>query len=448
MFDVLTNILALLFVLGVMIFIHEFGHFAMAKAFGIGVEVFSLGFGKRVAGFKRGDTDYRLSALPLGGYVKMVGENPDEKLRGADNEYLGKPKWQRFLVLVMGPAMNVVLAYVLFTSVYVVGIRVPAEADDPVTIGLIEADTAAASAGLRAGDRVVTINNEIVPNWEQFRLQILISANEELLFGIERGSQRLSIPITPRESDARSRAGYIGVAPPLAPQVGLVEEGGIAEAAGLQPGDLIVAVDGEAVSHFNRMAEALIERADMLTALTVERGGETFETSLTPQTDDAGIVTVGFGADAALLSKIRRYGFGEALVRAGSELRRQTLFVGEVVGRLFTGRMSVRTLSGPIEIARFSGAVARTGSPTALLSFMAMISLQLGLLNLLPIPVLDGGQIAMILFEGVIRRDLSMKVKERIMNVGLIMLVSLMVVVLTLDITKIIPASWLEYLPF
>ena len=447
MLDIAINALALLFVLGVLIFVHELGHFLVAKYFGVGVEVFSLGFGKRIAGFRRGDTDYRLSLLPLGGYVKMVGENPDEKLSGANNEYLGKPKWQRLLVLLAGPAMNVALAFIFTVGVYQLGIRVPADANNPVVIGLVQADSPADGAGLQPGDRVVSVDGEEMPNWEQFRTRILISANQPMSLGVIRGEVEIAVPITPIASGEQG-TGLIGVTAQVPPEVGPVTEGGMAAAAGLQPGDLIVAIDGNPISHWNRLVELLSEGAGQQLILSVDRAGNRFDTTLTPGTGNNETLDVGFVPNPANFFEVRSYPIGQAMVEAGRELQRQSLLLGEILKRLFTGRMSVRTLSGPIEIARFSGDATRTGDPSVVMSFMAFISLQLGILNLLPIPVLDGGQIALILFEGAIRRDLSLQVKERIMQVGLVLLVSLMAIVLTLDLTKVIPDSWFAWLPF
>ena len=216
----------------------------------------------------------------------------------------------------------------------------------------------------------------------------------------------------------------------------------------MRPGDLIVGIDGDDISHWNRLVEVLSGGAEQQLALSVDRAGNRFETTLTPRLGDNDVLDVGFVPNPANFFEVRSYPLGQALVEAARKLGRDSLLLGEILKRLFTGRMSVRTLSGPIEIARFSGDATRTGDPSVVMSFMAFISLQLGILNLLPIPVLDGGQIALILFEGAIRRDLSLRVKERIMQVGLVILVSLMAVVLTLDLSKAIPDSWLAWLPF
>lgn len=448
MYEVATNTLALIFVLGVLVFVHELGHFMFAKLFGVGVEVFSLGFGKRLFGFQRGDTDYRVSALPLGGYVKMVGENPDEEITGSNLEYLSKPKWQRLIILIAGPAMNVILAFILTVGVYQLGVRVPADADDPVVLGMVEAESPAALAGLERGDRVETIDGERVEDWEDFRVRILISANQPLDFGVVRDGQDMVLEVTP-EATAEQQTGRIGVTSPMPPAIGPVQEGGVAEAAGLREGDVVSAVNGAPIYHWNELITAISDNLDSSIALTVSRDAvDPFETTITPTATAEGLIDVGFAPVASNFFKLRSYPFGEALVEAGRELKRQSLLLGQILKRLFTGRMSVRTLSGPIEIARFSGQATRTGDPSVLMSFMAFISLQLGIINLLPIPVLDGGQIALILFEATIRRDLSLQVKERIMQVGVILLVSLMVVVLTLDVTKIVPDSWFNWLPF
>ncbi len=446
MFDIATNTLALIFVLGVLVFVHELGHFMFAKAFGVGVEVFSLGFGKRLFGFRRGDTDYIVSVLPLGGYVKMVGENPDEELSGSDLEYLSKPKWQRLIILLAGPAMNVILAFVLTIGVYQLGIRVAADADDPVVLGLVEPGSPADAAGLQRDDLIVSIDGEPLENWDEFRIRILISANQPLDLGVVRDGRELIIEATPEAGEQKT--GRIGLTSPRPAQIGTVAEDGAAAAAGLQEGDVVTAIDGAPIYHWNEFVGAIGDNLDTPLALTLARGSQVVDTSYTVSLTDDGFLATGFGQVEAHVIKLRRYPFGEAVVEAGAEMKRQSLLLGEILKRLFTGRMSVQTLSGPLEIAKFSGRSARTGDPSVLMAFMAFISLQLGIINLLPIPVLDGGQITLILFEAAIRRDLSMQIKERIMQVGVVMLVSLMVVVITLDVTKLLPASWFSWLPF
>ncbi len=437
MFALLTNALALIFVLGVMIFVHEFGHFATAKFFGIRVEVFALGFGPRLFGFRRGDTDYRVCALPLGGYVKMTGENPDEELTGADNEFLSRPKWQRFLVLFNGPLMNVILAFVLLTMVFMRGISVEAWTLDPVEIGFIAPDSPAAVSELQRNDRVVAVDGEPVDTWAQFNLRVLISGGQRMDLTVERDGAQQVISATPERVGPNS-VGFLGVIASFDPVIFEVFPDTPAERAGLQPGDRFVEADNVPVSVWSDLTLLVRDRPEEPTDFVVDRDGARVALSITPEalTDPQGDIFGSLGVARELPRVLQRYAFVGAMGRSAGEIRRQTALVGEILGRLFTGRMSVRTLSGPIEIARYSGAAARTGDPFMLLYFMGVVSLQLGLLNLLPIPVLDGGHIAVLAFEGITRHDLSLQVKENMMKVGVVLLVALMLVVITFDILK------------
>ena len=436
MYDILTNVLALIFVLGVMIFIHEFGHFATAKYFGVRVDVFALGFGPRLFGFRRGDTDYRVCALPLGGYVKMKGENPDDEISGDDDEFLSRPKWQRFLVLLNGTLMNVVLAFVLLTVVFMRGIETESWRSEPVSVGWIISDSPAATTELGPGDRILAVDGEPVATWQEFDLRVLISGGQEIELTVENDRGQKIITATPERMMPNDQ-GYLGVLAPFPPVVGSVAEGTPAEAAGLTAGDRFVEVNGEAIIDWSQLTEIILDRAAEPTAIVIDRGGELISLNVTPGTrpeEQGGGGRLGVYRVVDL--ELRSFGFIGAMARSGQEIRRQTALIGEILSRLFTGRMSVRTLSGPIEIARFSGATARTGDPFMLFWFMGIVSLQLGLLNLMPIPVLDGGHIAVLAFEGITRHDLSLQVKERMMTVGVVLLVALMLVVLTFDILK------------
>ena len=436
MFDILTNVLALIFVLGIMIFVHEFGHFATAKFFGVRVDVFALGFGPRLFGFRRGDTDYRVCALPLGGYVKMKGENPDEEMTGDDDEFLSRPKWQRFLVLLNGPVMNVVLAFVLLTMVLMRGIETESWRFDPVTVGWIMADSPAAATDLAPGDRILAVDGQPVATWQDFDLRVLISGGQEIELTVENERGRSVIAATP-ERQMPNDQGWLGALPPFPPVVGSVAEGTPAEEAGLMAGDRFVEVNGEAIVDWNQLTVIILDRPEEPTAIVVDRDGELTSFTATPGTRPEEQGGGGrLGVYRVYDFERRSFGFTAAMARSGREIRRQTALIGEILSRLFTGRMSVRTLSGPIEIARFSGATARSGDPFMLFWLMGIVSLQLGLLNLMPIPVLDGGHIAVLAFEGITRHDLSLQVKERMMTVGVVLLVALMLMVITFDILK------------
>ena len=436
MLALLTNTLALIFVLGVMIFVHELGHFATAKFFGIRVDVFALGFGPRLFGFRRGDTDYRVCALPLGGYVKMKGENPDEELSGDDDEFLTRPKWQRFFVLINGPLMNVALSFVLLAVVYARGVEAETWRTDPVTIGWVKAGSPAAQTELAPGDRVLAVDGEPIQSWQEFELRVLISGGQPIDITVAKDSGQRVITATP-ERQPPSDQGYLGVVPPFEPVIGFVLPDSPAMEAGLQPNDRFLEVEGIPIRDWSQLTEIIQERPAQPTQLLIERDGAEQRMSATPGTLPAELGG-GMGLGVFRVFEIERRSFGlvGALRQSAREIGRQTALVGEILSRLFTGRMSMRTLSGPIEIARYSGQAASTGDPFVLFWFMGIVSLQLGLLNLLPIPVLDGGHIAVLAFEGLIRRDLSMAVKEKMMTVGVVLLVTLMLVVITFDILK------------
>jgi len=436
MYNLLTNVFALIFVLGVMIFVHELGHFATAKFFGVRCEVFALGFGPRLFGFRRGETDYRVCALPLGGYVKMAGENPDEELTGADDEFLSRPKWQRFWILFNGPAMNVILSFLLLTMVFMRGVSVEAYNLDPVTIGIVAEESAASAAGLQRGDRVLAVDGEPVADWQEFNLRVLISGGQEIELTIERDGREQTLNATP-DAIGPNQQGYLGVGAPYEPIIYQVTPDSPADRAGLQRGDRFVEVAGNPIEDWAQVQLITLDSPEVPIDMVLERDGITLERTITPELKVEGEVEYGsLGVARENPTVLQSYGLFGAMGRSASEIQRQTLLVGEILGRLFTGRMSVRTLSGPVEIASYSGAAARTGDPFMLFFFMGVVSLQLGLLNLLPIPVLDGGHLAVLAFEGITRHDLSMQVKENMMKVGVVLLVTLMLVVITFDLLK------------
>ena len=437
MLDILTNTFALIFVLGVLIFAHEFGHFATAKYFGVRVDVFALGFGPRLFGFRRGDTDYRVCALPLGGYVKMKGENPDEEISGEPDEFLSRPKYQRFFILLNGPVMNVVLSFFLLTMVFMRGMQVDIWRDDPVLIGNIVAESPAADTDLARDDLIVAVDGEPMTTWQEFELRVLISGGQNLDITVENDGGTHVVSVTP-EPMPPSNQGFLGALPRFGAVVGRVLEDSPAEGSGLQPGDRFVEVNGMSVAHWAELTDVVKASPDVPVDFVVDRDGARHEYTITPalRTEEQG----GGGAVGVMRlqeTELRSFGFVAAMGRSGTEIRRQTAFIGEILGRLFTGRMSVRTLSGPIEIARYSGAAARTMDPFMVFWLMGIVSLQLGLLNLLPIPVLDGGHIAVLAFEGITRHDLSLQVKERMMTIGVVLLVTLMLVVLSFDLLKV-----------
>ncbi len=436
MLDVLTNALAFLFALAVIIFVHEAGHLLMAKAFGVRVLTFSLGFGRRIWGFERGGTDYRVSLVPLGGYVRLGGEEPDE-VSDDPAEFLNKPRWQRVLVYLAGPAMNVVLSVLLIAGAMMAGVQVAGVRDAPAVVGTVEAGSPAEAAGLESGDKIVSIDGAPVEKWSKVQFEITTSPEQRLEFVVERGGRTVEVTLEPVKVP-KYEFGYAGVFPELLPSVSRVVADSPAAKAGFEAGDEIRAVDGQGVADQVAFVEYIQQHPAERVEVRVARGGKLVTLGVVPETVEDGTGRIGVE-----LRTFARYGPVEALVES---VRYNWQVAGEtmaVLGKIFTGRLKARSaLSGPIEIAAHSGAAARQGF-TDLIFLMGLISVSIAILNLLPIPVLDGGQIAMLLVESVLRRDLPLMLKERIHQVGFVLILLLMVTVLYFDLTKNLPAGLL-----
>ncbi len=424
-------------VLGFMIFVHELGHFLAAKAFGVRVLTFSLGFGKRLCGFHYGGTDYRVSLLPLGGYVKMAGEDPSEVRPGDADEFLAKPRWQRFVIAVMGPTMNVLVAIVLLAGLYRFHYPKPAFMEEPARVGSVEAKSPAALAGIQSGDLILRLGDLQHPNWENLRVKVLTSAGEALPVTVERGKEILHMTVTPKATGP-DQVGDAGLAPCAAGKVGDVESGMPAAKAGLLPGDRIVGFNGQAVYCRHELVSGLQKNGDKPVVLTVERGGKTIQATVTPVKSDLGgeqkwMIGVLFGSDVV----VRQLPWGQAVTTSLDDNVRNVVVTFEVLGKILTHRMSARSLSGPIGIVQISGEAYRAGLPE-LLMLVSFISLQLGIFNLLPIPILDGGMILLLVIEALMRRDMSLEVKERFAQAGIVFLLLLAVFVTYNDIIKAI----------
>ena len=433
-----TTLLAFIFVLGVMIFVHELGHYAVAKYLGIRVDVFSLGFGPRLVGFRRGDTDYRVSLLPLGGYVKMAGENYDESFTGSGDEFLARPKRHRFAVAVAGPLMNIVLAVLLTAATYTLGVRVPTYRSGPAEVGAVADGSAAEAAGIQVRDTIVAIDGDEVSTWQDAEIGIATSPGQSLRLTLDRGGNRIDKRVLVTAASERGEIGTIGVEPWIPFIITGTLDGSPAQAAGLKPGDEILEVRGEndSVDEPSGISPFVAEREGKPLLFKLRRGEELLEATIRPAQID-GRVLIGVERGGPPFH-VEKYGIVESLalsIRRNGEL---VLLIGQIMGKIVTGRASLRSMSGPIDIARYSGAAA-SGGLVPLMGFMALVSLNLGILNLFPIPVLDGGLIAMLAIEGLIGRDLSMKVKERIFQVGFIFLILLMGVILFNDVSKNLP---------
>ncbi len=436
----LLSILAFVFVLGVLIFIHELGHFITAKRIGVKVQVFSLGFPPKLWGFKRGDTEYHIGVLPLGGYVKMAGGDMGEAT-GNPEELPSRSRLERLAILFMGPAMNVLLAVALFTVLFMAGVDRPAGLGDPPVVRLVPPGSPAAQAGIQPGDKIVRVGQQEVKSWQDALDAFHLSPNQTLAVGIERAGSVVETEIRV-EARGKEEIGFTGLFPEVQPQVMGLRPGFPAESSGLQKGDVIVKVDEAPIASSEQLIEAINKSGGQPVTLTVLRASQPVPVTLTPVREgDRFLVGIDLPSPVVtqrILNPLRAFG-----AAVGERARiAQLTFV--VLGRLVRGQLSMRQMMGPIGIAQASGQAARSGARN-LFTLMALISLQLGIFNLLPIPILDGGHMAIILLEGLARRDFSVKWKERILQVGFVLLLLLMATVIYLDLSKI--DSVRPYLP-
>jgi regulator of sigma E protease len=424
-------------VLGVMILIHEWGHYAAAKYFKVRVEVFSIGFGKRLLGFRRGETDYRISAIPLGGYVKMSGENPMDERTDDPGEFLNHPRWQRFVIAIAGPFMNIVLAVGLLTVVYMVHYEYPAFIDQPGVIAYVKPDSAAAQAGVQPGDRITRIAGIDNPTWEQIGLKVMLSPNESLPVTINRNGQILEKTITPK-AVSTSEVGSAGWSPDQGIVVADVEANMPAAKAGIKEGDQIVAVDGKPVGMIEALIDSLQVTRDKVVDVDVLRDGKRLSFKLQPILADAEEKTRRYrvGFESTALMKVGKLSFVPALQRSLDDNKRYSLVLLELIQKMAERKVSMKQVEGPIGIGSAIGHAVTEKGWTPLLGLTAGISLNLGIFNLLPIPILDGGVILLLLIESLMRRDISLQIKERIYQAAFVFLVLFAVTVIYNDIAK------------
>jgi regulator of sigma E protease len=436
---VVQSLIAFLLVLGPLVFVHELGHFLAAKMLRIGVPVFSLGFGPRLFGFRRGGTDYRFSAIPLGGYVRLAGDEADENRRGLPEEFLSRPKWQRFVVFMAGATFNVVLALVVSWFLFsVYGVLEIVDPDNYPTVESVAPDSAAGRAGLQPGDRLLEIGGRGtgVDEYEAtFNLEIALAPHKTKSLRVERGGEQLVLEM---EIEADPVAGH-GTPPgwklswtrDKGPIITDVSEGSPAQVAGLRVGDRVLGVDEREPIDEADLRAWIAEHPERELAFKVLREGRELVVTVRPENHE------GEGRIGVLLNVTHR---DLSIWEAGSHAVRQnlsnSLLLFQVLKRMLTRELPLRSVSGPIGIAQVARNVL-VESPRDFIYLLGFFSLQLGILNLLPIPVLDGGHILILAIEGIIRRDLSDRLKERVMQVGFVFLLAFMSVVIYLDILKL-----------
>ena len=436
--SVLISIISVAVILGFMILIHEFGHYAVAKLLGVRVEQFAIGFGKRLIGFRKGETDYRINAIPLGGYVKMSGENPMDERTGDPREFMSHSRWHRFLIAIAGPTMNILLAIVLLTGVYMVHYEYAAYMDQQAVVGFVEPNSPAAKVGIQRGDRIVQIDGVHDPTWEQVGIKELLNPNQPLSFAVQRDGKTIQGSVVPVPVTT-SEVGSAGWHPDEPVVVGEIEQGLPADKIGIKPGDKIVALDGQPLPSIQFMIERLQQTKTKPVQLTVDRSGQILTLTATPvlaPTNGESHYRLGFRNMPE--TKVSRLPLPEAFSHSLKDNERFSVILLQLVGKLVQHKVSLKTVSGPIGIAQQAGEAAQEKGWTPLLALTAAISLNLGIFNLLPIPIMDGGVILLLFIESLMGRDISLPIKERIYQAAFVFLVLFAAVVIYNDIAKTI----------
>ena len=453
MHEFLVSVVAFVVLVGVMVVVHEFGHFAVAKLCGVRVEAFSVGFGPRLVGFKYGDTDYKICLLPLGGYVKMTGETPDQISVGADEPaessladdpgaFTSHPRWQRMFIGVAGPVANFILAFALMFFYYGWINEVPRHEVSTTTVEWVAADSPAAVAGVEPGDLITGFDGVEHPDWDQVNERAEINQNQTLALTVERNGQpiqlSLRIPALARgeEFDLMEDVGTIPEFVPGPIGVQQVEAGSPAFRAGLRAGDAIQSVDGHPFHIVQSLLAYMKSGQGKPITLVVLRNGEVLPPII---------------AQPAKFDSSWKLGFVPVLPPVGpsplplpAALRKSVKFctensslIVEFLGRIFTHRISVSQISGPVGIARLAGDAAESEGWLPKLGLASAISLNLGIFNLLPFPILDGGLILLLIIESVIRRDIGVAVKERIYQAAFVLIIAFVAFVIFNDVTKL-----------
>jgi len=436
----MMTILAMAVLLGVVILVHEWGHFAAARLCGIRVDVFSIGFGPRIWGWKRGHTDYRVSILPLGGYVKMAGDNPMEERAGEPDEFLSRPRWQRAIVAVAGPVMNIVLTLVVaFILFWHWGLAYPAYLDEPAVIAAFPKNAVGSRAGLLPGDHILSVNETPAATWRQaYEAVGKVEVGDVVHLKVERGPETIAVKF--QRAARGEMAAMVGYAP-IKAAIAEVAPGKPAAIAGLKSEDLITSVNGEPVEVWDQFFTAVRASQGNPVELKVRRGEDELSFTITPApgVDELGRNAWQIGIQRKQEpSNIEQVSASQAVDMAFAGLLGGTQRILGVLGGLFGGSVSIKNLGGVIEIGRQAGIAAREGLQR-FVELTALISLNLAILNLLPIPILDGGHLLLLAVEGTMRRDLSMAVKERFLQFGMVFLLVIFAIVMYNDVLRLLP---------
>ncbi len=434
----MVTILAGIIMLGILVFVHELGHFTVAKLAGVKVLKFSLGFGPRLVSRQWGETEYMICAIPLGGYVQMLGEGGEEDQPLSDEErsrsFAEKSVWRRLAIIGAGPFMNLALPFVILPLAFMVGINLPAFLDQPACVGYVLPQSPAAAAGLRSGDCIVAVGEQPINSWTDADKALLAQAGQAAVFAVQRDGTSQSIAVAAGDSSAEGLQA-LGLAPAQAAVVGALSPGMPAQQAGLQVGDRILSIDGENIASWYDLKSIIQQAEGDNQYFLVERNGQQLEIAIVPiRRDGESEFLIGIAPQVETIFK--RFALKEALgqgVARSRELIELTLLF---IQKLVLGKVSSRNIGGPITVVQVAGQAAQTDL-ASILSVLAFLSIQLGILNLFPIPILDGGHLLFGVFELIFRRPLSLRVREIAQQIGLLFIVLLMALAFYNDILRI-----------
>ncbi|MFH0798962.1 MAG: RIP metalloprotease RseP [Pseudomonadota bacterium] len=436
------TIIYFIIALGLLIFVHELGHFIFAKRAGIYVEAFSLGFGPRLFGIKRGETDYRISLLPLGGYVKMRGEDASDEAAGDPRSFAAKSVWARVKVIIFGPLMNLFLCLVFMPIVFMIGRSEPVFLHETPALMGVRVGSPAAGAGFEKGDLIVSVDGKSAKSWEDVLNRVLLGPGSKLKIETMRGGERIERSVTVGEMP-ELKGGYVGFEPMLfmgnEATIDGIRSQGPAAAAGLKAGDKVVSFAGEPVADWIDLSARVDANRGATAPIVVMRDGGTQSFQVTPvHSEEYGRWLIGISKDrrSGVPMFVVRYGFINSIVMGTKENVKLAGLTMDVLRRLVTGKLSYKVLGGPIIIAKTSAAAAASGL-SDFLYFLAFLSLQLSILNFLPIPVLDGGHLVFLGFEALFKHPLSVRIRSVADQVGFVVLISLMLLVTYNDIQNV-----------
>lgn len=421
--------------LGVMILIHELGHFWACLAVGVKVETFSIGFGPRLLGIRRGDTDYRVSAILFGGYVRMLGEAAGDEKAADPRSFQAKARWKRAIVIIAGPLMNVLLAVGLVTGLYMYAYPKEVDTTNP-EISIVAPGSPAALAGIQPGDRIVQLGEQKNPNWDHVLTQEALNANHALNVVVNRHGRNIDLSVTPR-MDPKEGIGVAGWGGSTPVQVGDVMAGSPAAEGGLKTGDVFLKVNGKPIASPVAVQQAVLHANGKALDFQILRNGAICDISVAPKATGDPKMPWRIGINFKLPVQFVKLGFGPALAQSLRFNRTNALMVFQVLGSIVERRVSPKSLTGPIGIAQMSSQAAQEGAWNYLF-LMAFVSLQLAIFNLLPIPILDGGTLLLLIIEMLLQREVSVQVKETVFKLGFVFLMMVVVFVIYNDISRIL----------